>query len=59
MRTTTNLLQDLNKREIETLVHQVKETIAIGYTNEKQFSSVDLWNIQRQRKAIRVRRNMV
>lgn len=54
MKKQTNLFQNLNKAEINNLTHQVKETLAIGYN--KQFSAADLWNIQRQRKAVSLRR---
>lgn len=56
MKTQTPLFQEISKTGINNLTEQVKETLSIGYKNERQFSAADLWNIQRQRKAIRTRR---
>lgn len=56
MKTQTNLFQEISKAGINNLTQQVKETLAIGYNDVKQFSVADLWNIQRQRKALRSRR---
>jgi hypothetical protein len=56
MKTQTNLFQEISKTAMNTLTSQVKETVAIGYTIDKSFSAAELWNIQRQRKALRSRR---
>jgi hypothetical protein len=56
MKTQTNLFQHITKVEMNNLTTQVKETIAHGYVQEKNFSAAELWNIQRQRKALRSRR---
>lgn len=53
-----NLFSQISKTQLETLVTEVKETLAIGYnhTKRKTFSAAELWNIQRQRKSIGQRR---
>ena len=53
-----NLFSPISKTQLETLVTEVKETLAIGYkhTKHKTFSAAELWNIQRQRKSINYRR---
>ena len=56
MKTQTNLFREISQEGMNNLTGQVKETLAIGYNTVKQFSAADLWNIQRQRKAIRSRR---
>ena len=39
----------ISKQQVEELTKVEKETLAIGF-NKKTFRTVDLWNIQRQRK---------
>ena len=54
---STALFTQLNKQEVENLTMVVKETLATGFVGQtKTFSSVDLWNIQRQRKGFSGRR---
>lgn len=57
MKTQTSLFQLISKKDLQNLTEQVNETLATGYEKSKQFSSADLWNIQRQRKMVRLRRN--
>jgi len=59
MRTqTTSLINKLSKETVKNLTNEVKETLAYGFNNSqtRTFSSADLWNIQRQRRSINVRR---
>ncbi|MBC7534371.1 MAG: hypothetical protein H7258_01605 [Ferruginibacter sp.] len=51
------LLSEISKTDIEKLTNQVKETLAPGLVlnRTKTFSSADLWNIQRRRRAIVIR----
>lgn len=39
------------------LTNVVNETLAIEFAQPKVFSEADLWNIQRQRRSIPVRRH--
>ena len=49
-----------SKHELEVITKEVKETLAFEHLKQhKNFSAVDLWNIQRQRKNITPRRNYV
>ena len=58
MKTSINIFNRLTNTEILNLTAEVKETIAdMGNQKPtKTFCAADLWNIQRQRKAIRSRR---
>ena len=53
MKTTNSSLNvTLSKEELEQMAKQVKETLAFGYLEQNRiFSSVDLWNIQRSRRS--------
>lgn len=52
-------LTDICKQLVENLNKGEKnETLAVGFLNNKTFSTVDLWNIQRQRKP-RVEKRML
>jgi hypothetical protein len=55
---SNTLFTELNKQELENLTTVVKETLATGIssTTHKTFSSVDLWNIHRQRRSLACRR---
>ena len=54
---STALFTQLNKQEVENLTMVVKETLATGFNGQnKVFGSVDLWNIQRQRRGFGGRR---
>jgi hypothetical protein len=60
MKASINILESIDKEELDKLSKEIKETLAFKYTDKKRvFSSVDLWNIQRRRKSISVRRNYV
>ncbi len=54
----TNLYNQISKTQVENLTIEVKETVAIGYSQNqhKKFSAAELWNIQRQSKSINQRR---
>jgi len=48
-----NMLMELGENQIQQLTKQVKETVAIDFemnTSKSNFSSADLWNIQRMRR---------
>lgn len=53
-----NLLKNLTLSEFKYLTAEVKETVAKDYQKERKriFSAADLWNIQRRRKNISVKR---
>lgn len=55
---TNNLIQTLNKSELDNLTRETKETLAIGYQEKplKSLSSAELWNIQRHQKTLTSRR---
>ena len=55
---TTILFPTMGKIQIESLTTIVKETIAQEYCQKpaKQFTAADLWNIQRQKKSLGLRR---
>ncbi len=52
-----NLLATISKEETKKLTQIVNETIALGIQSTKTFTSVDFWNIQRQRKSTLQRRH--
>ncbi|SFP72110.1 hypothetical protein [Parafilimonas terrae] len=54
---TSNSKVYLDHEELNTLVTQVKETVAAGINNEVKntFSAADLWNIQRMKTRIQRR----
>ncbi len=56
-----NLFTEMSKTIVENLAQEVNETLAIGLTNtqHKPFTSIDLWNIHRQRKTMALRRQFV
>jgi hypothetical protein len=48
----------ISREELEKMTKEVRETLAFECLDQnKLFSSVDLWNIQRRRKSIFPRRN--
>ncbi|MEP7165011.1 MAG: hypothetical protein ABI741_09955 [Ferruginibacter sp.] len=55
-----NLFTQISKKEVENLDTEVKETLAMGYNYKqvKTFSAAELWNIQRQRKSLNLRRGL-
>jgi hypothetical protein len=56
---TTNQFSQISKEQTENLAIVVKETLALGISNVKTFSSADLWNIQRRSRTIMSRRSFV
>lgn len=58
MKKNNQLFNTLTYEQLETLVKEVKETVAIGYVPVKQFGSVDMWNIRRQRRSLSSRRSV-
>jgi len=58
MKKQSNGFNLLNKSSLENLTLEVKETLATGYGSNasKAFTSVDLWNIHRQRRTLGQRR---
>ena len=58
---STNLFNQISKESVKNLTAEVKETLAFGYncSQNKIFSSAELWNIQRQRRSIGPRRGFV
>jgi hypothetical protein len=59
MKTRINVLESIDKDELDKLGQVVKETLALKYSDKKRtFSSVDLWNIHRQKKNIPSRREL-
>ncbi len=58
---TTTFFQNLGKSQLDSLVKEVKETIATGIPNIRHktaFGVVDLWNLERSRKIRTVRRHL-
>jgi hypothetical protein len=56
----TNFLQALGKAELVNLVAEVKETVAVNIPVIRQkavFGAVDLWNLERTRRARSARRH--
>jgi hypothetical protein len=53
-----NLLKNLTISELKILAAEVKETVAKDFKKERKriFSAADLWNIQRRKKNILVKR---
>ena len=56
---TTNQFSPISKEQTEKLTTVVKETIALGLSQVKTFTTVDLWNIQRRSRTIMSRRSFV
>lgn len=53
-----SLFTAMSKNETKELTTIVKETLAFGVVNnEKHFTAADLWNIQRQKRSLGLRRN--
>ena len=62
MKTQNNtFFQTLGKAQLDNLVKEVKETVAIGIPQVNQktaFGVVDLWNLERSRRSRMVRRHL-
>jgi|GEM_PF-360589 len=57
---SNNLFTQISKEEVENLTQQVKETIATGLNGQgRNFGSLDLWNIHRQKRTLSGRRQFV
>ena len=59
MRKQEQILQALNNSTVQKLTNIVEETLAMGFqqkVNTKFFTAIDLWNIQRRRRAFTQRR---
>jgi hypothetical protein len=56
---TTNQFSSINNEQTEKLTTVVKETLALGISQVKTFTSADLWNIQRRSRTIMSRRSFV
>ena len=56
---TTNQFSPISKEQTENLTTVVKETLALGISHVKTFSTADLWNIQRRSRTIMSRRSFV
>ena len=54
---TTNQFSPISKEQSEKLTTVVKETLALGISQVKTFSTADLWNIQRRARTMVSRRN--
>lgn len=54
---STNQFTPISKEQTEELTTVVKETIALGLSQVRTFSTADLWNIQRRGRTIMSRRN--
>jgi hypothetical protein len=50
-------LIEISKQQVENLIKVEKETLAVGFT-KKTFRTVDLWNIQRQKKQTSIEKRM-
>jgi hypothetical protein len=55
---SNTLLETLTKNEIKILTTEVKETICNNFTKlrKRNFTAVDLWDIQRRKKNLIVKR---
>lgn len=59
MKKQTTQFSQISKGQTEKLTTIVHETLAIGYTQVKTFSTADLWNIQRRSRTIMNRRSFI
>ncbi len=56
---TSNQFSPMSKEQTEKLTTIVKETLALGISHVKTFSTADLWNIQRRSRTMMSRRSFV
>lgn len=56
---TTNQFSPISKEQTEKLTTVENETLALGLSLVKTFSTADLWNIQRRSRTIMSRRSFV
>lgn len=58
MKKREGILEQIEKKELDRMAAEIKETLASGVTGQhKTFSHVDLWNIQRHHRSAQSRRN--
>ena len=52
------LVIEMSNDELKKITTEVKEVLAIGHIphNNSTFSAIDLWNIQRKKKEIAIRK---
>lgn len=53
---STNQFLPISKEQTEKLTTVVNETLALGISHAKTFSTADLWNIQRRSRTMMSRR---
>lgn len=59
MKNETMGINPMSKSDLKELLKETKETIATDVKNQRSFSVVDLWNVQkRQRTSISMRRSL-
>ena len=56
---STNQFSQTRKEQTEILTTVVSETLATGFNQAKTFSTADLWNIQRKRRTMMIRKYYV
>ena len=56
---TENPFTQLSDERVKNLTTVVNETLAVGFSQPKAFSTVDLWNIQRRSKTMMQRRSFI
>lgn len=56
---TKSTFAQISKEHTEKLTTVVKETLALGFSQSKSFSSADLWNIQRRGRTMLQRRSFI
>lgn len=54
-----NTFTHLSDVHVKSLTTVVNETLAVGSSQPKAFSTVDLWNIQRRSRTIMQRRSFI
>ncbi len=57
----THFFQALGKAQLDNLVKEVKETVAVNHpaiNHKNSFSVVDLWNLERGRRTRTLRRHL-
>ncbi len=57
MRAQQNILATLSFNETKRLTTIVDETLAYFTAQKKTFTAADMWNIQRRKKSVKVRRH--
>ena len=52
-----NNFAPLSQEQVKNLTTVVKETVAVGFSQPKSFTTIDLWNIQRRSRTMMQRRS--